>query len=72
EAMVTEAALRIFEATGERLLETWYYWGRSLDSGGYRVGVGDFDSGGWDVGCCLPGWGGGGSLRVCLFRKFQN
>ncbi|TSC90308.1 MAG: hypothetical protein G01um10142_429, partial [Parcubacteria group bacterium Gr01-1014_2] len=32
EAMVTEAALRIFEATGERLLETWYYWGRSLDS----------------------------------------
>lgn len=71
EAMVTEAAFRIFEATGERLLRDWYHWGRSLDSGGGRVGVGYFDSGGWCVRDGHPGCDGSGSLRVCLLRKFQ-
>lgn len=73
EAMVTEAALRIFEATGERLLPNWYHWGRSLGSHGGRVGVGCFDSRGWRVNDYHPDWGDGATdyLRVCLLRKFQ-
>ena len=72
EAAVTEAALRIFEATGERPLPNWYHWGRSLDSFGSRVSVGVFDSKGWGVSGFCPGWGGYDDLRVCLSRKFQN
>lgn len=72
EAMVTEAVLRIFEATGERLLPNWYHWGCSLDSYGRPVCVGDFDSGGWRVDDCHPGYGGSDYLRVCFLRKFQN
>ena len=71
EAMVTEAAFRIFEATGERLLPNWYHWGRSLVSFGGRVAVGRFGSEGWRVGGCHPGCGDGDVLRVCLLRKFQ-
>lgn len=72
EAMVLEAAIRIFEATGERLLFNWYHWGRSLASCGIRVYVGVFVSKGWRVTCYRPDWGDGGALRVCLSRKFQN
>lgn len=72
EAIVTEAAFRIFEATGERLLSNWYHWGRSLVSNGDRVYVGHFDSEGWFVDNYLPECGGYDGLRVCLLRKFQN
>lgn len=72
EAMVTEAALRIFEATGERLLGNWYHWGRSLDSFGLRVSVGRFDSRGWSVYDYPPDYGDLDLLRVCLLRKFQS
>lgn len=72
EAMVTESAFRIFEATGERLLPNWFHWGCSLDSSGGRVRVGGFGSGGWNVSGCRPGFGDDGHLRVCLLRKFQN
>ncbi|MEK7203542.1 MAG: hypothetical protein AAB627_00485 [Patescibacteria group bacterium] len=72
EAMVTEAALCIFEATGERLLPNWYHWGRSLGSGGLRVRIGYFVSRGWYVDYYRSDWDGGGILRVCLLRKFQN
>lgn len=73
EAMVTEAALRVFEATGERLLPNWYHWGGcSLDSRGSRVRVGFFVSGGWRVHYCHPAYDVHGPLRVCLLRKFQS
>ncbi|MBI4122288.1 MAG: hypothetical protein HY461_03070 [Parcubacteria group bacterium] len=71
EAAVTEAALRIFEATGERLLPNWYHWGCSLDSHGHRVFVGFFVSRGWNVYDCHPDYDDF-DLRVCLFRKFQK
>lgn len=66
EAVITEAAFLIFKVTGERLLETWYHWGRSLDSLGNRVLVGDFCPGGWHVGGRSPGWDDDTDLRVCL------
>lgn len=72
EAMVTEAALHIFEVTGERFLPDWFHWGRSLDSSGYRVSVGYSDSGGWFVDDARPDYDVSGILRVCLLRKFQN
>ncbi len=73
ETVVSEAAISFYQIFKERLLETWYHWGRSLDSIGGRVGVGDFDSEGWGVDHYYPDWGGiGDDLRVCLFRKFQN
>lgn len=72
EAMVTEAALRIFEATGERLLPNWYHWGRSLDSYGFRVNVGNFVSEGWHVDFFHPDYDVYDFLRVCLLRKFQS
>ncbi len=72
EAMVTEAALRIFDATGERLLPNWLHWGRSLGSDGGRVNVGDFGSRGWVVSGCHPYQDAYDGLRVCLSRKFQN
>lgn len=73
EAMVTEGALRIFEATGERLLPNWWHWGRSLDSCGGRVSVGLFAPKDWHVHYYFrPVWDDDAFLRVCLLRKFQN
>lgn len=73
EAVVSEAILSIFQNTGERLLENWYHWGRSLTSYGYRVYVGCFGRDGLRVlGFCGPGWVGDDCLRVCLVRKFQS
>ncbi len=71
EAMVSEAALRTFEATGEWLLPNWYHWGRFLASGGDRVCVGDFNRQGWNVGSGHPSWDGYDFLRVCVLRKFD-
>lgn len=73
EAMVSEAAIRIFQATGERLLQGWYHWGRLLASDGYRVYVGGFDQHGWLVDRYdHPSGAVHVSLRVCLLRKFQS
>ena len=66
EAVVTEAAFSIFKTTGERMLETWWHWGQSLDSLGGRVGVGGFGPGGWFVGGSRPVWDWSGRLRACL------
>ena len=73
EAMVTEAALRIFQATGERLLANWWHWGRSLASGRRRVSVGSLAGRGWRVYDydCRPPWAGDAGLRVCLHWKFD-
>ncbi len=64
EAVLTEAVFSIFKTTGERLPETWWHWGVSRDSGGYRVCVGGFDLDGWCVGDRPDG--GGVDLHVCL------
>ena len=72
EAMVTEAALRIFEATGVRLLSWYYHWGRSVDFLSNRVYVGHFNVGGWSVGYGPPTYDGNDLLRVCLTRTFDR
>jgi hypothetical protein len=45
-AIVVEAVLSHFKATGERLLENWYVRTDSVDSDGLRVNVGYFDADG--------------------------
>lgn len=70
EAHVAEAIVTIFKITGERLLENWDHWGRRLGSGGYRVCVGYFDTGGLGVRSGPPSVGAYDDLRVCLLRKF--
>ena len=57
-----------FLATGERLFEKIYVRTSSLDSGGYRVHVGGFDSKGLDVN---DFWGGrrGGDIGLSAARK---
>ena len=72
EAMVTEAALRIFEATRVRLLFWHYHWGRSVDFLSNRVYVGFFHAEGWSVDYGPPLWDGNDLLRVCLVRKFES
>ncbi|MBI2828082.1 MAG: hypothetical protein HYX77_02265 [Acidobacteria bacterium] len=72
EAMVTEAALRIFEATRERLLLGFYHWGYSVDFLNNRVYVGLFHAEGWFVDYGPPLWDGNELLRVCLVRKFES
>lgn len=72
EAMVTEAALRIFEATGIRLLFWCYHWGRSVDFLSNRIYVGLFNAEGWFVDYGPPLWDGNERLRVCLARKFES
>ncbi len=72
EAMVTEAALRIFEATDVRLLTWYYHWGYSVDYLSYRVYVGRFRAEGWHVDYGNPLWDTHGLLRVCLVRKFES
>lgn len=50
ETDVSEGAFSFYQVHGgERLLETAYHWGQSLDSGGRRVCVGYFDAFGWHV-----------------------
>lgn len=73
EAVIAEAITTIFQITNERLLESWYHWGPSLDSGGLLVCVGSFGEGGWDgVSDALPDYAAYGDLRVCIARKFQS
>ena len=71
ETVVAEAILSVFKTTRERLLESWYHWGKSLASVGRRVVVGCFDRDGLSVYSCHPDWDGRGYLRVCLLRKFN-
>ncbi len=72
EAMVTEAALRIFEATRVRLLSWYYHWGHSVDFLSNRVYVGFFLAEGWFVDYAAARWDGNDLLRVCLARKFES
>ncbi len=72
EAMVTEAALRIFEATGIRFLFWYYHWGRSVDFLSNRVYVGLFRAEGWFVDYAPPLLDSNGLLRVCLVRTFES
>lgn len=72
ETIVAEAVFSIFKATGERLLENWYHWGKSLASVGVHIVVGVFGRRGLDVVYYRPGGGAHGGLRVCLFRKFNT
>ncbi len=71
ETIVSEAVLTIFKVTGERLMENWRHWGRTLDHDRERVYVGEFDHAGWHVFTCHPGEHTHGDLRVCLSRKFS-
>ena len=54
-AVLVEAILTHYKSTGERLLKDWYSRTSLVDSDGYRVDVGSFDSGGlvvsvdWDI-----------------------
>jgi hypothetical protein len=71
EFLVSEAVFSNFNIhNGERILKNWYHWGQELDSVGYRVVVGDFDSGGFGVGGRSPG-GSHDRLRVVVARKFD-
>lgn len=72
EAMVTEAALRVFEATRERLLFGYYHWGHAVNFLGNRVYVGLFHAEGWFVAYASPLWDGNQLLRVCLLRQFES
>ena len=72
EAMVTEAALRIFQASGVRLLSWYYHWGRSVNYLSNRVYVGHFDHDGWFVDYGSPLFDGNDHLRVCLVREFES
>lgn len=72
ECVLTEAVFTIFQLTGERLLETWYHWGPTRDSYGYRVIVGNFLASGLSVGSCDPSCDVGGRLRVVRSRKFSR
>lgn len=72
EAMVTEAALRIFEATGTRLLFWYYHWGHAVDFLSYPVYVGLFHAEGWLVDYASPLWDGNERLRACLVRAFES
>ena len=72
EAMVTEAALRVFEATRMRLLSWCYHWGHSVDFLSNRVYVGLFNADGWFVDYASPLWDGNERLRVCLVRTFES
>ncbi len=49
-AQYLEGIINQFDLTGERLFEDWYIRTNTLDSGGGRVYVGDFDSDGLNVG----------------------
>lgn len=71
ERAVAEAIISIFQTTGERLLEDWWHWGRSLDSDGGRVDV-SFPPAGLSVSDNRPDWGDNDWLRVCVARKFQS
>ena len=44
--------------------------GKTLDSNGNRVNVGNFDSKGWNVNNYHPDWDDNDNLRVCLSRNF--
>lgn len=71
EYLMGEACLSAYLINnGERLLENFYHWGKSLGSFGYRVGVGYFGRCGLYVGLWVDY--SDDSLRVCLFRKFQS
>ncbi len=72
EAMVTEAALRIFEATRLRLLFWCYHWGYSVDYLSNRVYAGFFHAEGWCVDYSPPLWDRNDLLRVCLVRTFES
>ncbi len=72
EAVIVEAAMSFFMATGERLLKDFYHWGSSLASPANRVLVGHFDGNGLVVDYYFLGWGDSGGLRVCLSRKFRS
>ena len=72
EAMVTEAALRIFEATGARLLFWSYHWGYAVNYLSNRVQVGYFHAEGWCVDYTPALWDRNDQLRVCLLRKFES
>ncbi len=72
ETVISEATFSIYQTTKERLLETWYHWGKNLDSYGDRVLVGGFDRDGLSVDVCHPAWLGVGWMRVCVSRKFQS
>lgn len=54
-AIVAEAILEHFKKTGEKICEDWYVRTSSVDSGGDRVYVGDFDGEGL---CVAYYWGG--------------
>lgn len=68
-AVLAFAIMEHWRNTGERAFESCYVRTSSLDSGGYRVLVGDFGAGGLDVDDC---WGDDRDSRlgVSAARKF--
>ncbi len=68
ERVFSQAVLAHQKATGQRLFDNVYHWGRILDSHGYRVCVW-LDSAGLFVYGAHPSYGGSGNLFVCVARK---
>lgn len=68
ERVFSQAVLAHQKATGQRLFDDQYHWGRILDSDGCRVCVGLY-SDGLVVDDVLPSGGGSGRLYVCVARK---
>jgi hypothetical protein len=69
-AIVAEAILSHFKATGERILENRYVHTSSLDSDGHRVLVGGFD----ETGLLISSWDGGhrsSGIGVASARKLN-
>jgi hypothetical protein len=65
-AMMAEATMAFASVHNERLLPNWYHWGKSLDSMGNPVAVGNFDSLGLTV-CKAPSLPNGDErLRACI------
>jgi hypothetical protein len=70
ERVFSQAVLAHQKATGQRLFNDQWHWGRILDSYGSRVCVG-LNSGGLDVVGARPSFGGRGGLYVGVARKSQ-
>jgi hypothetical protein len=67
---LAEAILTRYKETNERLMDNWFSRTCSVDSNGYRVYVGYFDSGGLYVGSSWDGYRYS-SIGVASARKLN-
>jgi len=68
ERVFAQAVLAHQKATGQRLFDNVWHWGRALDSGGSRVCV-ELEPDGLCVSSDQPSYGDRNDLFVCVARK---